>query len=363
VRYIWQHIKRLWRSKIAFRVAASYLALLLLVVTVLPWLPLPYLPAHLDLKNTFLPPFEATATPEGAPHLLGTDKLGRDVLSICLYGARTAFLISVPVMLLATLLGLAIGIAAGYFGNHKLSITGKSVMLFVLGLAGFAYYGIFLPLQLNKLGLGLAATLKSYATYAVLLVILWLIMSLLQRRLPYLQKQVTVPVDQLAMRLVESLSTIPRFVLILVLASFTPPSVLLLSIILVCTLWTNIARLARAEMMRINQLPYFEAAQSIGVSTGQLLWRHALPNLLGPLLVAFTFGLGGLLALESTLSFLNIGVPTTLISWGRLIATIHSNTSAWWVVVFPGAFLTTTVLSLYTCSHYLTNIFSKNKCN
>jgi peptide/nickel transport system permease protein len=363
VRHIWQHIKRLWRSKIAFRIAATYLALLLLVVIVLPWLPLPYLPSDFDLANPFLRPFEAAATPEGAPHLLGTDKLGRDVLSSCLYGARTAFFISVPVMVLATLLGLAIGIAAGYFQDHRWSMTRKNLLLLGLGLAGFAYYVIFLPIQLNKLELGMAAILQSYATYLVLLVLLWLILSLLQRLLPYWRKKVTIPVDQLAMRLVEGLSTIPRFVLILVLASFTPPSVLLLSIILVCTLWTNIARLARAEMMRINQLPYFEAAQSIGMPTGQLLWRHALPNLLGPLLIAFAFGLGGLLALESTLSFLNIGVPTTLVSWGRLIATIHSNTSAWWVVVFPGAFLTTTVLSLYTCSHYLTKILTINKSN
>lgn len=191
----------------------------------------------------------------------------------------------------------------------------------------------------------------------MVVMLLWSILTLLQPRVAYLQHKVAIPVDQMVIRLIEGLSTIPRFVLILALASFMPPSVVLLSLILVLTLWTNVARLARAEMMRIRELPYFEAAQSIGVPTGQLLWRHAMPNLLGPVLVAFTFGLGSLLALESTLSFLNIGVPTTLVSWGRLIATIRSNTSAWWVVAFPGAFLTLTVLSLYTCSHYFTGIF------
>ena len=98
-------------------------------------------------------------------------------------------------------------------------------------------------------------------------------------------------------------------------------------------------------------------ARSMGLNTRQLIWRQAMPNLLGPVLVAFTFGLGGLLALESTLSFLNIGVPTTLVSWGRMIADIRSNLAAWWLVAFPGGLLTLTILALYTCSHYLSKIF------
>ncbi|GAB3528164.1 hypothetical protein GCM10027443_05720 [Pontibacter brevis] len=360
MRQVWQNILYLWRSKIAFQLAGGYLLLLLALVLVLPFLPLSYAPNELDLAHTFQPPFEAAVPLNQARHLLGTDGVGRDVLSNMLYGARTALLISVPVMLLATLMGLALGAGAGYYADRGLRVRSSSLILLLPGIWCFCYYGIYLPLQVVHLNLGITPLAVSFLAGALLLMLLFGLFMLLHKKETFMHRKVAVPVDQLVLRLIEGLSTIPRFVLILVLASFLPPSVPLLSAILVLTLWTGVARLARAEMLRIKQLPYFEAAKSIGLSSKQLLWRHALPNLAGPVLVAFTFGLGGLLALESTLSFLNIGVPTTLVSWGRIISNIRTNTSAWWLVAFPGAFLTFTVLALYTCSHYLGETFSKN---
>ncbi|WP_162052559.1 ABC transporter permease [Pontibacter pamirensis] len=360
MKQVWQNMVYLWRRKTAFRMAACYLMLLLLLALVLPLLPLPYGPDELDYAHTFQPPFEPTTAPDKARHLLGTDSVGRDVLSNILYGARTALLISVPVMLLATLLGLILGAGAGFYADRGFTMRRSSFCVLVLGMVCFCYYGFYLPIQITRVGLGATALAASLLTCALLLMLLSGFFVLLHKRVTSLRKRIAVPVDQMVLRLIEGLSTIPRLVLILVLASFLPPSVVLLSLILVLTIWTSVARLARAEMLRIKQLPYFEAAKSIGLSTNQLLLRHALPNLAGPVLVAFTFGLGGLLALESTLSFLNIGVPTTLVSWGRMIANIRSDTSAWWMVVFPGGFLTFTVLAFYTCSHYLTQIFSKN---
>lgn len=359
MRQVWQSIKHLWRSKPAFRLASGYLILLLLLVLVLPWIPLPFDPSKLDIAHPYQEPFERATAPGQARHLLGTDKLGRDVLSNLLYGARTALFISVPVMLIATLIGLILGAGAGYYANRGFMMRRGSVLLILLGMLCFSYYGIYLPIQITNMGLGMDAIAGSLITCACLLMLLFGIFVLLHKRVRFLQRQVAVPLDQMVLRFIEGLSTIPRFVLILVLASFLPPSIILLSILLILTLWTNIARLARAEMLRIKQLPYFEAATSIGLTGSQLLWRHALPNLTGTVLVAFTFGLGSLLTLESTLSYLDIGVPTTLVSWGRLIAGIKANTSAWWLVAFPGAFLTATVLALYTCSHYLNVIFSQ----
>ncbi|RDV14276.1 ABC transporter permease [Pontibacter diazotrophicus] len=360
MKQVWQNIVDLWRRKTAFQMAAGYLILLLLLVLVLPWLPLPYGPDKLDYAHTFQPPFEPATAPDEARHLLGTDGLGRDVFSNMLYGARTALLISVPVMLLATLLGLILGAGAGFYADRGFTMHRSSLLVLVLGIICFCYYGLYLPIQITRLGLGATALAASLITGILLLMLLSGFFVLLHKRVTFFRKRLAVPVDQIVLRLIEGLSTIPRFVLILVLASFLPPSVVLLSLILVLTIWTNVARLARAEMLRIKQLPYFEAAKSIGLRANQLLLRHALPNLAGPVLVAFTFGLGGLLALESTLSFLSIGVPTTLVSWGRMIANIRSNTSAWWLVVFPGGFLSLTVLAFYTCSHYLTQSFSKN---
>jgi len=349
-------VRRLWQQEAAFKGAALYLMLLLVLVLLLPWLPLSYAPNQLDLAHTLQAPFEGTAT---AAHWLGTDDLGRDVLSNILYGARTAFFISVPVMALSTLLGLVLGTSAGYFGAMGLRTSRKNLLLLVCTLLLLCYYGLYLPLQIQRLGLGVQMIFESLSVCIVLPMLLYGILKALYPYTPFLRASVAVPVDPAVLRLTEALSTIPRFVLILVLASFLPPSVLLLSLIIVLTLWTGTARLARAEMMRIKQLPYFEAAQSIGLNGRQLIWRQALPNLLGPVLVAFTFGLGGLLALESTLSFFNIGVPSTLVSWGRMIAKVRSNTSAWWLVVFPGAILSLTILALYTCNHYLSKIFQE----
>ena len=360
MRRAWHDINGLWKEYFFFRIAATYLGLLLLLVMLLPWLPLPYGPNELDLAHIYQPPFEHSEA--AGSHFLGTDGLGRDVLVNTLYGARTAFCISVPIMALAMLIGLVLGTGAGFYGDTGFRISRKNLLLCLLSLPFIGYYWLYLPAQLVNLELGAPLYLISFVVGAVGFVLLSAVLSLLHSYIVPLRYRVAVPVDQLVLRLTEAMATIPRFVLILVLASFMPPSVLALSLIISLTAWTGIARLARAEMMRIRQLPYFEAARSMGLNTRQLIWRQAMPNLLGPVLVAFTFGLGGLLALESTLSFLNIGVPTTLVSWGRMIADIRSNLAAWWLVAFPGGLLTLTILSLYTCSHYLSKLFhEKNR--
>ncbi|ARS34721.1 ABC transporter permease [Pontibacter actiniarum] len=355
MRKVWQSIKTLWKAHLGFKLAVLYLLLLLTLALLLPLLPLNFGPNYLDLEHAFLSPFSSEALASG--HVFGTDNLGRDLLANMLYGARTAFFIALPVMSLATLLGLLLGTGAGFYGANGLVLPRHRLLFFALALLLVLYYGLYLPLYVFKLGMGLAAAGLSVAFLLVAIALSWAATALLLKRFPFWRKANAVPVDQFVLRLTEALSSIPRFVLILVLASFVPPSVALLSLLLVLTLWPSAARLARAEMLRIKGLPYFEAAQSIGSSPRRLLWRHALPNLLGPVLVAFTFGLGGLLALESTLSFLNIGVPTTLVSWGRTISNIRGNTSAWWLVALPGGLLSLTVLALYTCSHYLTKEF------
>ncbi|MCX2740772.1 ABC transporter permease [Pontibacter anaerobius] len=355
MRHIWQIIKSLWRNKWGFRIASTYLLLLLALVLALPLLPLPYAPNFLDLQHPFLAPF--TAKGMAAGHPLGTDGLGRDVMANLLFGARTAFLISLPVMLLATFIGVALGTTAGYFGDYAFRKPLHNVLRWALGFLAFLYYGLYLPLKLHQLNMGMKTLVMPIGLLLFTLLLLWLLTSVLLRRFLLWQRLVAIPIDKVVMRLIEALTSIPRFVLILVLASFIPPSLPLLSLLLIFTLWPAAARLSRAEMLRIKQLPYFEVARSIGNSPQQLIWRHALPNLGGPVLIAFSFGLGGLLALESTLSFLNIGVPTTLVSWGRTISSIRGNTSAWWLVAFPGGFLSLTVLALYTCSHYFSQIF------
>ncbi|TPE43305.1 ABC transporter permease [Pontibacter mangrovi] len=355
MRHLWHSILKLWRSKWGFRLALVYLLLFVAVALILPWLPLPFSPSMLDTNHTFLPPLSAKAIATG--HWLGTDGLGRDVFTNTLFGARTTILISFPVMLLATALGLVMGTGAGFWGNDKLKLRRSTALAGVLASSAALYYGLYLPLQLRQLESGSVYIAGALAVLLVLLLILGLAAIILQKKRNFWSTAIRIPVDAVVMRITEAVTSVPRFVVILVLASFVPPSLPILVLLLVLTLWPDVARLSRAEMARIKQLSYFEAGRSMGTPPVRLVWRHALPNLVGPVLVAFTFGLGGLLALESTLSFLNIGVPSELVSWGRIIAGVRSNTSAWWLVAIPGTALSVTILALYTCSHYLSITF------
>ncbi|MFD2245236.1 ABC transporter permease [Pontibacter ruber] len=349
-------IVRIWQLRWAFRLALIYLFLFLLLVILLPWLPLSFQPNDLDLGQAFQPPFQWANVTSATPlHWLGTDALGRDVLSNTLFGARTAVLISLPVMLATTVIGLVLGTAAGFYADSSGKISRASFSGILLSVPVFLYFGMYVPSQAFLLKLPPAVLLLSMGIAILAPFILMKVLVPALKRATFFTKQVPFPADQVVLRLIEVFTSIPRLVIILVLASFMPPSVVLLSFILVLTYWTDTARLTRAETLRVKQLPYFEAAVSAGASTGGLLMRHALPNILAPVIVSFIFGLAGLLALESTLSFLGIGVPAELVSWGRTIAGIRANTSAWWLVVFPGGFLALTVLALQTCSYYILN--------
>lgn len=359
---LWHIARDLWQTAPAFRMALLYLVSLAVVALVLPWLPLPYGPNELDLDHIYQSPIGRANETDMPRHWLGTDGLGRDVLANTLYGARTAFAISLPVMLIASLIGLSLGAMAGFYGNRSLYLSRALLAATVLGMLPFVFYGIYLPGLLFSQG----ATASDFFLTGMVAVCLSLVavfaLTPLFKRFSFLNKPLPFPTDELLLRLIEMQTSIPRLVLILVLAAIVPPTLLALSILLVLTFWTGTARLARAEMLRIRELPFFEAAISLGFTHKRLLIRHSLPHLMGPVLVAFSFGLAGLLMLESTLSFLNIGVSTELASWGRMIAGIRTNTAAWWLVAIPGAVLSLTVLALQTFSYYVLRSL-QNKVN
>lgn len=350
-------IREAWQAAWAFRVALLYLVLLTVLIFVLPLLPLSFGPNALDLEQVSRSPFDwGSYHPEQPFHWFGTDALGRDVLANMMYGARTAFLISLPAMLLTTVLGILLGAAAGLYGDEKASMSRGRLLMLLLSLAAFSYYGLYLPLQLARLKFSTSAYLQTFLLAFLVPAVLLTVGTALLRRWSYLAKRMALPLDQLVLRLIEILTSIPKLVLLLVLAAFAPPSVPLLVLLLIATYWTGTARLARAETLRIKEMPYFEAATSAGVPHYRLIYKHVLPNLLAPVMVSFVFGLASLMMLESTLSFLNIGISADLVSWGRTIAGIRSNTAAWWLVAFPGAFLSLTVLALQTCSYYLLKV-------
>lgn len=152
-------------------------------------------------------------------------------------------------------------------------------------------------------------------------------------------------VDRALMALADALLAIPRLVLLLVCASLWRPGLTTVVAVLVVTGWMGVARLVRAELLGVRARPFVDAATSLGASSTRVLWRHALPNSLGPAIVATTLGVGNAILLESGLSFLGLGVQPPAPSWGNMIAGGRDLiVVAPWVAIAPGLALIATVL-------------------
>ena len=227
--------------------------------------PVPYGPGDIHLNDKYQSP--------GSEHLLGTDRLGRDVLSGLIHGSRYALTIGLVSVSISLLIGVSLGALAGYFGG-------------------------------------------------------W--------------------VDLALSRLFELWSAIPSFFLIITAAAYFPPSIFFIMIIIGFTGWVGIARLARAQFLQVRSYDYVSAARSLGYSSIRVMFVHILPNAIAPVLIPAAFGVAGAILAESGLSFLGIGVPAEVITWGALLAGARSNAAAWWLVVVPGfaIFVTVTVYNL-----------------
>jgi peptide/nickel transport system permease protein len=153
-------------------------------------------------------------------------------------------------------------------------------------------------------------------------------------------------VDWTLMALADALLALPRLVLLLVCASLWRPGLTTVVVVLVATGWMGVARMVRAELLGVRQRPFIDAAVAIGASSRRVLWRHALPNSLGPAIVATTLGVGNAILLESGLSFLGLGIQPPRPSWGNMIAGGRDLiVSAPWVAIAPGLALIATVLA------------------
>jgi peptide/nickel transport system permease protein len=153
--------------------------------------------------------------------------------------------------------------------------------------------------------------------------------------------------DRITMAFADSLLAIPRLVLLLVCAALWQPGLLTVLVVLGATGWMGVARIVRGEVLGVRARPFVEAAQALGVSHWQVLWRHVLPNAVGPAIVATTLGVGNAILLESGLSFLGLGIQPPRPSWGNMIAGGRDLiVSAPWVALAPGVALIVTVLAV-----------------
>lgn len=154
--------------------------------------------------------------------------------------------------------------------------------------------------------------------------------------------------DAVAMRIVDAALAIPRlFLLLLLLAMWEaiPPAAFVL--VVGVTGWFGTSRLVRAEVLRLRESDYVAAAHGLGARAGRVMFRHLLPNALGPLLVAATLGVGEVILLEAGLSFLGLGLRPPQPSWGGMIFEGRATlVTAPWATVFPALAITVTVLAV-----------------
>lgn len=229
-----------------------------------------YDPNAQELTKRLLPP--AWAEGSDPAHLLGTDQLGRDLLTRILYGGQISLAVGAGAALISGVLGTALGLVAGYFGG-----TAEALIM-----------------RLADIQLGL-------------------------------------PIVLLAILMISVLGTnLVNLIFILALGG-----------------WVVYARTARGLALALREQEFVEAARSLGATDERILVRHLLPQLLRPMLVVATIQMGQMILLESSLSFLGLGVQPPTPSWGLMIAEARRYIfRAWWLSTLPGLALALLVVGL-----------------
>ena len=157
--------------------------------------------------------------------------------------------------------------------------------------------------------------------------------------------------DFIMMRIVEIIMCFPTFLLLLILMAIMmdrkyQQSILLVIAVIGLTSWTGLSRIVRGETLQQRAMPYIKACESLGVSVWKILYRHLLPNITGPILVSFTFGIAGSILAESGLSFLGFGVQAPTSSWGELLRQAFSDPLRYWhLTLWPGLAIFIAVVS------------------
>ena len=273
-------------------VISAVLTLTIILAAVLAPLIAPYTPFDsrtLELMDGFTPPFSASEFSDNY-YLFGADSQGRDVFSAILYGARISLLVGFAAVAFAAILGVSLGLLAGYKGGW-----------------------------VDSLIMRVADVQLSFPAILVALLIFGVLRGIMPSHMQ----------DQLAIY------------------------VLILSIGL--SDWVQYARTVRSSTMAEKNKEYVQAARLFGVRAPAILFKHILPNVTGPILVIGTIGLALAIILESTLSFLGVGVPATQPSLGTLIRVGQDYlfSGEWWITLFPGATLLILALSVNLLGDWL----------
>lgn len=305
---------------------------------------IPYSPNTIDYENAnAVSPFESQHVNSlYFRHWLGTDNLGRDVLTNLIHGSRTAFTIGFGVVLLAALIGILLGGISGYFGDKTIKI--KQSNLYLLGILIPIYLLISSTLTpWNITEIAFIEKLTVFGGITLIFISIYILFSkLFFKNLTYKRY---FPIDLIIGRLIEIVDAIPLLFLLVCLSVLIESSYFSTVFIIALVAWPSIAKYTRAEVIKIKNETYIESSKALGLSDLKIIRKHILPNSLGPVLVSLSFGVAAAILIEASLSFLGMGISSEQASWGKLIAEARNQYDAWWLAIFPGMAIFLTVLA------------------
>jgi peptide/nickel transport system permease protein len=153
-------------------------------------------------------------------------------------------------------------------------------------------------------------------------------------------------VDTLIMRFTDMVLAFPRLVLLIMIVALFSPSITVIILVLGLTQWPGTTRIVRGDVLSLREREFVHAAQALGMSRTRIMLRHLIPNVLAPVIVTATLGIGNTIVMEAGLSFLGLGVQPPTPTWGSMVAEGRDNLlGAWWVATFPGLIIVLVVLA------------------
>jgi oligopeptide transport system permease protein len=153
--------------------------------------------------------------------------------------------------------------------------------------------------------------------------------------------------DAAMMRVVDIMYALPFTIFVILLMVFFGQNILLLFVAIGASEWLTMARIVRGQVLSIKKMEYIEAARALGLGRRRIIFRHVIPNVLGPIIVYTTLTIPSVMLLEAFLSFLGLGVQAPMSSWGSLIKDgADKMEEFWWLLVFPGTVFSLTLFSL-----------------
>lgn len=308
--------------------------------------PIPYGEGSLEYEQSkAISPFDNQSEKAwNERHWLGTDGLGRDVLAQLIYGCRTASFVGFGSMLIALLLGLSIGGFSAYLGDEKIVLSwSKSLFYISLGSLSIIALSVIPPYQI--MGVNHIQVLLPILLILFITGLLFYWGGLLLKKHSNKSKGFYLPLDLILNRIIELIDSLPSLLLVIALGAVIKGGIVSLILIIGLTAWTGIAKLFRAEVLKVKSSPFISSAIGLGFGKSRILFNHLLPNALTSVVVALSFGVSSAILAESSLSFLGLGIGGEQASWGALIASARADLDAWWVLLFPALAILFTLIS------------------